>query len=99
MQQNKNNPIGCCTVPGNLVLFLFLRILLLTHFGESPEDEHLFPPIFWHNEMIFATKKMYNFYFFTNKKGFSGVFSSFHGQHSVTAAWTTPIPWSIYIDF
>ena len=29
-------------------LFLF-RPLLLTHFGGSPEAEHLFPPIFWHN--------------------------------------------------
>ena len=26
-----------------------LRLLLLTHFGESPVCENLFPPIFWHN--------------------------------------------------
>ena len=29
--------------------FLFLRLLLLTHFGESPVCENLFPPIFCHN--------------------------------------------------
>ena len=28
--------------------FIFL-LLLLTHFGETPETEYLFPPIFWHN--------------------------------------------------
>ena len=28
---------------------LFLRLLLFTHFGESPVRENLFPPIFWHN--------------------------------------------------
>ena len=32
----------------NLSLSL-LRLLLFTHFGESPVREHLFPPIFWHN--------------------------------------------------
>ena len=26
-----------------------LFLLLLTHFGESPEAENLFPPIFWQN--------------------------------------------------
>ena len=26
-----------------------LRLLLLTHFGESTVCENLFPPIFWHN--------------------------------------------------
>ena len=29
--------------------FLFLRLLLLTHFGESPMCEIIFHPIFWHN--------------------------------------------------
>ena len=28
---------------------LLLRLLLFTHFGESPVRENLFPPIFWHN--------------------------------------------------
>ena len=37
----------------------------------------------------------FNFNFFTKKNRFSGIFSSFYGQHSVTAAWTTPSPWSI----
>ena len=31
------------------LFFLFLRLLLFTHFGESPVRENLFPPIFWHN--------------------------------------------------
>ena len=30
-----------------LSLFFLLRLLLLTHFGETPEAENLFPPIFW----------------------------------------------------
>ena len=29
--------------------FLFFCLLLLTHFGESPVCENLFPPTFWHN--------------------------------------------------
>ena len=29
--------------------FFLLRLLLFTHFGESPMRENLFPPIFWHN--------------------------------------------------
>ena len=29
--------------------FFFLRLLLFTHFGESPVRENLFSPIFWHN--------------------------------------------------
>ena len=37
-------------VPGVFTyFFLFLRLLLFTHFGETPEAENLFPPIFWHN--------------------------------------------------
>ena len=32
--------------------FSLLRLLLLTHFGESPKAENLFPPIFWHNQKI-----------------------------------------------
>ena len=32
-----------------LSLFFFLRLLLLTHFGESPMCEIIFHPIFWHN--------------------------------------------------
>ena len=30
-------------------LFFSLRLLLFTHFRESPVCENLFPPIFWHN--------------------------------------------------
>ena len=37
-----------------------------------------------------------NFHFFPRKKTqIFGRFSSFYGQHSVTAAWATPSPWSI----
>ena len=31
------------------LLLLFLRLLLLTHFGETPVSEIIFAPIFWHN--------------------------------------------------
>ena len=35
------------------------------------------------------------FIFLRKKSEFSAVFSSFHGQRSVTAAWATRSPWSI----
>ena len=49
--------------------FFFLRLLLLTHFGESPMCEIIFHPIFWHNQKIYAKKNIFlgNFYFFTKK--------------------------------
>ena len=34
--------------PTFFFFFFFLRLLLFTHFGESPVRENLFPPIFWH---------------------------------------------------
>ena len=37
----------------------FLRLLLLTHFGESPVCEHLFPPIFWHKTRRYMQKKIF----------------------------------------
>ena len=33
----------------SLSLLFSLRLLLFTHFRESPVCENLFPPIFWHN--------------------------------------------------
>ena len=30
-------------------LFFSLSLLILTHFGENPEVENLFPQLFWHN--------------------------------------------------
>ena len=70
--------------------FFFLRLLLFTHFGESPVRENLFPTIFWHNQKIYAKKNIFlvNFNFFTKKSGFSHGFSErpafSHG------AWTNP---------
>ena len=32
------------------LLFFSLRLLLLTHFGETPVCEIIFAPIFWHNQ-------------------------------------------------
>ena len=37
------------TIVQSLSFFFSLRLLILTHFGESPMCENLFPPIFWHN--------------------------------------------------
>ena len=38
------------TIVQSLFLSLsLLHLLLLTHFGESPVTENLFPTIFWHN--------------------------------------------------
>ena len=54
--------------------FLLLRLLLFTHFGESPVRENLFPPIFWHNSKIYAKK-----YFFL------GNFNSFYGKKLIFA--------------
>ena len=34
-------------------LFLFLCLLLLTHIGESPVYENLFPLIFWRKNILF----------------------------------------------
>ena len=39
------------------------------------------------------------FCFWPNSGKLSGVFSSFYGQRSVTAAWATPSPWSILLLF
>ena len=79
--------------------FFSLRLLLLTHFRETPMCEIIFHPIFWHNQKIYAKKNIFfgKFYFiFLRKKGdFSDVFSAFCGQCSVTAAWATRSPWSI----
>ena len=82
------------------VFFSFsLRLLLLTHFGESPVYENLFPPIFWHNQKIYAKKNLGNFIFFYEKKPiFFSVFFTFCGQLSVSAAWATRSPQIILED-
>ena len=74
---------------------LFLFSLVLTHFRETPEAENLFPPIFWHNQKVNAIFFLVILIFLEEKNLFSGVFSSFYGQRSVTAAWATCSPWSI----
>ena len=72
------------------LFFFFLRLLLFTHFGESPVRENLFPPIFWHNYKIYAKKIFVKviFYLFTKKNWFSRVFSErpVFGHR----AWTNP---------
>ena len=45
---------GYCYYQLSLFFLLFLRLLLLTHFGETPKAENLFPPKFWHNSQIYA---------------------------------------------
>ena len=50
-------------------LSLFLRLLLLTHFGGSPVCENLFPPLFWHNWKIYEKKT-----FFFRKKNKNTIF-------------------------
>ena len=42
-------PLLSPTFALSLSLSLFLRLLLLTHFGECPMCEIIFHPIFWHN--------------------------------------------------
>ena len=42
-------------------LFFLLRLLLLTHFGETPEAENLFPQIFWNNYKEYLKKNLGNF--------------------------------------
>ena len=60
--------------------FFPLRLLLLTHFRESPVCENLFPPIFWHSQKIYA-KKIYflqvNFIFLRKKADFLAFFLLF----------------------
>ena len=72
-------------------LLLFLRLLLFTQFGESPVRENLFPPIFWHNQKIYAKKKLGKFYSFTKKKKL--IFFYFLWQAFGHGAWTNPSPW------
>ena len=58
---------GCLGHPQSLEYFS-LRLLLLTHFGESPVCENSFPPIFWLEDIC---KKIYiilgNFNFLMKK--------------------------------
>ena len=42
---------------------------------------------------------MVNFIFLRKKDDFWDVFSAFYSQHSVTAAWATRSPWSIFLSF
>ena len=67
-----------------------LRLLHLTHFGETPEAKILFHPIFWHNWKKYEKEKIYIFgnlnVFTKKKKQIFGRFSTFYGQRSVTAA-------------
>ena len=39
----------------SLSFFLSLFFSLWTHFGESPQVENLFPPIYWHNQKIYVS--------------------------------------------
>ena len=65
---------------------LLFRLLLLTHFGEYPMRENLFPPIFWHKQKIYAKKKQVNFIFFMKKNRFLSDFLTIYGQRLVMAA-------------
>ena len=65
--------LGHCYYHRSLFLFLFFFFflrLVLTHFGESPVCENLFPPIIQHNQKICAKKmggffkKMGRFFYF-----------------------------------
>ena len=69
---------------------IFLRLLLLTHFGETPV-KICFPQYFGITRR-YIKKKLGKFIFFTKKHRFTGVFSFFYGQRFVTAAWATPSP-------
>ena len=78
------------------LFFFLLRLLLLTHFKETPMCENLCPPIFWYRRYMQQKNfKKSNCYFFTKKTDFRAFFSTFYGQRSVTAAWATRSPWSI----
>ena len=57
---------------------LFLRLLLFTHFKETPMTENLFPPIFWHNQKEYLKKKLVIFIFYEKKNYFQRTFSSFY---------------------
>ena len=70
------------TIVQSFFLSLFsLRLLLLTHFGESPVCENLFPQVI--------------FIFLRKKEDFLAFFPTFYGQRSVIAALATRSPWSI----
>ena len=80
-------------------LFSLFRLLLLTHFGESPVCEIISPQYFGITRRYMQKKLGGKFYFVTKKTDFSDVFSVFYSQRSVTAAWATRSPWSIICNF
>ena len=49
-------------------LLLFLRLLIFTHFGETPVNEILFPPNPFFGITRRNKKKLGDYYFFTRKK-------------------------------
>ena len=68
--------------------------------GKLPRLKICFPPYFGITRRCMQfLKKIHDSYFFMKKCWFFGVFSSFQGQPSVTAAWATPSPWSISLVF
>ena len=74
---------------------LFFRLLLLTHFGESPVREHLFPQYFGITRRYMQKKVI--FIFLRKKADFRARFRN--GQRSVMEPGPTPSPWSICFSF
>ena len=71
--------------------FSLLRLLLYTHFGETPEAGILFPLIFWQYNIL---NKKNLIYFFLQKKRRFSVFSSsiFYRQRTVKEPASTLFP-------
>ena len=69
-------------------LSLCLRLLLFTHFGETPVCEIIFAPIFWHNQKIYAKKIVgIIFIFFTGKIDFLAYFQLFTASVRSRPSW------------
>ena len=72
-------------------LFFSLRLLLLTHFEETPMCEIIFHPIFWHNKMICAKKNYFLFIYLLRKLIF-GCFSAFSASVKLREQEPTLVP-------
>ena len=109
-QLQKQWVCSCLTIgtPRSNCLGQFLTIKILQRLGvaqavvterwplkeiKTPKNQLFFVKIFNYNKKIIYIYIL--FLFFYEKCWFSGVFSSIHGQRSVTTAWATPSPWSI----
>ena len=98
-----------CAMHSLAIVITIVQSLFLSFFSLFSPSFFAFYPLrgifrvrkFVSPNILAELEDIYKFIFiFLRKKGdFSDVFSAFYGQCSVTAAWATRSPWSIFISF